>query len=130
MGVRFGCHDGWTKYGGKARVVIKSDGEPAIVKLKADVARARRAEGNPTMPEESPTGESQSNSKAERTIREVEGICRTIKVSMERMYRVRIPAQHDSVAWMVKWAGESTTWFRQGSDGQTAYQRRRGSRVS
>ena len=59
---------------GHSQLVLKSDGEPAIVALKSAVKAGR--------PErivlESPHGESQSNGAAERAIQQVQGHLRTM----------------------------------------------------
>ena len=58
---KFGCH---------GRVLIKTDGEPAIKSLARDVARAR---GDlPTVLENPPPSDSKANGYAERAVRSVE----------------------------------------------------------
>ena len=60
---------------GYQRAILKSDGEPAITRLK----EAIRNEGAETMIlEESPVGDSQANGIAERAIQAVQGQARTL----------------------------------------------------
>ena len=57
------------------RIVIKFDAEPAIVDLRQVVGASRG--GTPTGYDDSRVGDSNSNVKLERTIREVKGLIRT-----------------------------------------------------
>ena len=86
-----------TKVLGYRKVVFKGDQEPALQKLLDHVGMAvgenvtredRRAEigdaqGNQTIREESPVGESQSNGEVENAIQRIQGMYRTMKDDME-----------------------------------------------
>ena len=65
---------------GYNKIIIKCDQEPSIVEIQKEVIRRCEAE---TIPENSPTGESQSNGDIENAIKQVEGQIRTMKVALE-----------------------------------------------
>ena len=92
--------------------MMRSDGEPAIVRLKNDVAKERNAERGETIIEQTLSGDSQANGRIERRIREVMGMFRTIKTSTERRYNNKIPMTHDVIPCMMKYAGDLLTRFK------------------
>ena len=80
----------------------QSDQERAIGALKHAVKNERPED---IMMEESPVGESQSNGIIERAIQEVEAQVRTIRLNVEERLNIKIPRDHDSIGWLVKFAG-------------------------
>ena len=108
---------------GYKRVILKSDQEPAIRKLKAAVRREYSLE----IPEElSAVGDSQSNGEIEITIQVVEGQIRTLKCQLEHRIDKVIPADHALLPWLVRHAGACISRYQKGSDGLTGYRRLRG----
>ena len=78
-------------YGG-APVRIKSDQEPAIVDVQRAVIAKR---GNaPTIPVNSPVGDSQSNGRVENAIKKVRNMVKTILSSLESRWGVRVARDH------------------------------------
>ena len=76
---------------GYKRVILKSDQEPAIKKLKATV----RKEYSLEIPEEqSAVGDSQGNGAVERTCQRIHGMVRTLKRMVEARCKVTIASQH------------------------------------
>ena len=126
---------------GYDRVILKSDGEPAIrdiqeearkerqqriedlEELKKEVKQYRAAE---TMLEKSEEGESQSNGRIERHIQKLKAQVRTLKSGMEAKLGEKMPDRHPLLAWLVQWAAETITRYEVGPDGETPYQRWRG----
>ena len=88
------------RMGHYGRLIIKSDGEPAIVALLEEVAR-RRA-GAVTVLEKSPKGDSQSNGLAERSVRGLEETLRVHKLDLEERLKGRIQMDHVAVEWLVE----------------------------
>ena len=69
-------------------VIMKNDGEPALVKVVEEIGRLRAAKGGRGMViENSPVGSSASNGYIERAIQSVQGMVRTWR----RMLRRRNP---------------------------------------
>ena len=108
---------------GYKRVVIKSDQEPAIKKLKAQV----RLEFDLEVPdEESMAYDSQSNAEAEISIQVVQGQIRTLKAQLEHRIGQAIAMDSPILPWLVMHAGANLNRFSQGKDGYTAHRRLRG----
>eukprot|EP00971_Amphidinium_carterae_P319056 6341926-Amphidinium_carterae.1 len=61
---------------GHRRLVLKSDGEPAILALKNQVRAA--AKDVEIIPQESPPGDHKAAGMAENTVKKVKGLARTI----------------------------------------------------
>ena len=100
---------------GYKRIVLKSDQEPAILALKAEV---KRTSGVEIVPELSPVGESQSNGRAERAVRTTKGQFRTMKEALDSRYKDRIPASHPVLSWMPRHSAASVTRHQVGKDGK------------
>ena len=75
---------------GHPEMVLKSDGEPAIVALKQRVKQERPER---IVLEESPVKESQANGAIENAIRQVQGQVRTIKDCLESRIGTRLTGQ-------------------------------------
>ena len=69
------------KMGYQAKVILRSDGEPAIKDLLDKVGQMRGAE---TILEQSRKGDSKANGRAERAIQSVEKQTRVLKLPTER----------------------------------------------
>ena len=144
------CHDGWldalalpskgTQHSysakalaarlaaaGHAQIILRSDQEPAIVELKRAAAKICREEhGQDIILEESPVAESQSNGSAEEACRSVKGMTRTLRFSLEALHGIQIGPAHPILPWMVQHGAFLISRGQMGSDGKTAYDRRRG----
>ena len=108
---------------GYKRVILKSDQEPAIKKLKAAVRREWSLE----IPDEySPVGDSQSNGAVEISVQVIEGQVRTLKCQIEHRLGRELPMEHPVLPWMVRHAGATISRYQKGPDGMTAYRRIRG----
>ena len=114
--------------GGHNKVIMKSDGEPAIRALKKKV-KGRRA-SNMTLMEVTPRGDPKANGEAESAVREVKGVARTIKVGLEQRIGRKLPADAPILPWIVEHAGVCITAFRKGPDGKTPYRRIKGKEFS
>ena len=113
------------KFGHSANVCIKSDQEPALVDLVRAVKEKRTGE---TFVEHSKVYDSQSNGTVERAIQSVEGLTRTIKMSLERKINKTIPSMHALMTWMVEHVADLLNKYVVGKDGRTPHERMRGKR--
>ena len=96
---------------GCKRVIIKSDQEPAIKKLKAQV----RLEFDLEVPdEESMAYDSQSNAEAEISIQIVQGQIRTLKAQLEHRIGEKIGMDSPPLPWLVMNAGANLNRFSRG----------------
>jgi len=104
------------------KIIVGSDGEPAMVALKEKVIALRKAE---TVPEESPVGEHQAN-LAEGAVRRVREQTRTILGVIEGKCGAKVKRDAPVMEWLVRWAGMMISRFQVGEDGKTAHERIRG----
>ena len=112
---------------GYKRVVLKSDQEPSILEVKAEVARQYPGE---VAPEESPVKDHESNGRIENAIKEVQGLTRTLKDQLEGNAQVKLSMDNAIMLWMLIHAGNILTCFKVQRDGRTAFQRLRGRKAT
>ena len=108
---------------GYKKIILKSDGEPAIKALKEAVRNEVSAD---ITPEESPVGDHAANGDVENAIRQVQGQIRTMKDALESRYGERIPRDSHILPWLVMHAAATITRYRKDADGITAYRRWKG----
>ena len=112
----------------KERIITKTDQEASIVQLQQEVARHRKEGG--TALENSRVGDSDSNGKIERNIREVKGMIRTFRAFLKEKTGQVVRLDDPIVPWIVRHAAYTITRCRVGEDGKTALQRIKGRKVS
>ena len=108
---------------GHRELVLKSDGEPAMVALK-NAVKDERSER--IVLEESPVGESKSNGAIENAIQQVQGQVRTLKDSLEARLGARLAEDSTLIPWLVTHAARTINRYHVGQDGLTAYRRWKG----
>ena len=85
---------------GQARILLKSDQEPAIVCVQKAVQELK-----PDMvPINSPVGESACNGRVENAVRRIQEKMRTLRSRMETGMRHALPDNSNIMAWMARWA--------------------------
>ncbi len=112
----------------KERIIAKTDQESSIIQLQREVARLRKEAG--TALENSKVGDSDTNGKIERAIREVKGMIRTLRSSIELKIGEAIELDAVIVPWIVRHAGYVITRCRIQEDGKTAMQKMKGRKVN
>ena len=118
---------------GHTKVTLKADNERAIVKLLKEALRAAKTEVTDLeeIQAEFPSAyDSRSNGEIENTIRNFQGLLRTMKLSLERRLNVVIPHSHPVVTWLVEHVAWTMTTRPRGGDGLTAYQRVKGTQFT
>ena len=110
------------KLGYHHKILIRSDGEPAIKDLLNKVAELRAPE---TVLENSPAGDSKANGRAERAVQAVEKQTRVLKIATEENLG-EFGVRHPGFTWLVEHAADVITKFNVGSDGLTAFERIKG----
>ena len=63
---------------------------------------------------------------AEKTVQEVEGQARTLKMALEGCLRCSIPSETPVIMWLIEHAGDLMNRFRVGDDGRTPRERNTG----
>ena len=114
------------KWGYHGRVVVKSDGEPAIVDLMKELALRRKE--SPTVIERSKAHDSMSNGRAENAVRRVESLVRTMKLAAEEWLQEELDVHAPIFSWLVEHAADVLTKCAVGADGRTPYERIKGKR--
>ena len=94
-------------------LVLRSDQEPALQDLLAEVGRRR-------------VPASASNGVAERGVQTVEGQIRVLKDAFETRVWTPIPSNHSILAWLVEFARTVINRYEVGRDGKTPFERFRG----
>ena len=110
------------------RIITKTDQEPSIIQLQQEVA-ARRKDGG-TAIENPRVGDSDSNGKIERAIRDVKGMIRTLRSAVEEKTGKTIRLDAAVVPWIVRHAAYIPTRCKVCPDGKTAMQKIKGRRVN
>lgn len=110
---------------GHTRVVVKGDNEPAMHAL---LARAREARTHPTIVEEAPEYEPQSNGRAERCVHMSKGLYITMRSALEHRIGRALPDEHPAHTWMIRHAACLHNRYDIGVDGRTPWERVAGKR--
>ncbi len=117
------------KWLGYTKLALKTDNEPAIVKVLKDTlitARVEIPELQQATEEHGARYDSASMGEVESAVKQVQRMLRTLKLCLEDRLKRRIPTNHPVMTWLV----EHTAWILRnrvvGADGRTAHQRVRG----
>ena len=105
------------------RIMTKTDQEPAVIELQTAMKETRP---NMIIPINSPAGESESNGRAENSIRRVQEKIRTLRHHVEQHAKMKISEQSPLMAWLVRWSAELFSKYTRGDDGKSPYERIRG----
>ena len=90
----------------EAKVLVKSDGEPAIRKLvQVSASAARISDGVTVLIEQTPKGESKANGLAEGAVRDCKAKTRTLRCAVGKFLGVSIDHDHWSLPLRCKYAG-------------------------
>ena len=114
---------------GYTKVILKSDGERAIVRLLRETLRAMKTsvvEMEQIAHEHPPPYDSRANGSVENACRQLKGQLRTLTLGLEQRIQKRIPPEHPIMSWLVEHCAWLLTARLRGEDGKTAHQRVRG----
>ena len=106
---------------GYSKVLLKSDNEPAIVKLLKQSLASLKVSGVDQAGEEHPPPyDSQANGAVEAAVKQVRGRLRTMKLCLERRIGKRIPPRHPIMTWLVPHVSAILRYRARGVDGNKA----------
>ena len=105
------------------RLELRTDGEPAIQDLMAEIA-ARRP--GPTTLQRTPPYDSQSNGRIERSVRSIEELARVMKLDLERRVSHRLSVHTAAFAWLLRHVTMLLNFRQSGTDGRTCHERMHG----
>ena len=111
----------WGYPGGENNeLILKSDGEPAIVAVRE---RLSRYHGGKITPEQPTKGESSSNGKVEEAGKTTRSLVKVFKDMIEDKTGQEIESDCVVMLWLVRWAAMLYSRFKIGTDGKTSYER-------
>ena len=114
----------WGHHGGEGgHVIFKSDNEPAIVEVREALARHH---GGKVVTDRPPKLESQSNGTVEEAGKTIREFALIFKDVIESKTNMKIDGSMPIAPWMVRWAAMNISRYQVGTDGMTAFERRRG----
>ena len=105
---------------GNTRMILKGDGEPALVQVQEAVKEKRSHE---TVLQNPPAYDPQSNGMAERAVQEVKGQIRMLKLGLESRIKRTVKLDEKIMEWLVTHASGVINSFLPGAGGRTAYYR-------
>eukprot|EP00435_Cladocopium_sp_Y103_P068786 s76_g32.t1 len=112
---------------GWKEVVLKSDGEHPLVKLKKAAGKDAQTVTK-VVCEESPSGDSRANGEAEAAVREVKWRIRAVTMTLEKKLGCAVAEGYPLLTWVPRYAAEQANRHRVGADGKTPEERRTGKR--
>lgn len=114
----------WGHTGGaNQQLIVKSDGEPALVALKTAAMKYHGGVAVPEAPGKNEKAENGLVEEAGKTVREL--VC-TLLSQIERGIKEALPLDSNLVPWVVRWAAMCHSRYVVGRDGRTAWERLRG----
>jgi hypothetical protein len=111
---------GIRELGYRGRVLIRTDGEPALLALRNAIIKGLPDGATPVV---TPVGESQSNGGVEGAVKIVKGILRVHLMALEAKIGARFPSGHPVLAWLVEHVTDVISKYMIGVDGKTGYER-------
>ena len=111
---------------GDKEMVLKSDGEHALVKMKKAAGKEAKTLTK-VVCEESPADDPKANGEAEVAVKEVKWRIRAITMMVEKRLG-KLPEGHPLLLWIPRYAAEQANRHRLGHDGKTPEERRTGKR--
>ena len=99
-------------------VILKGDGEPALVQVLENVKHAREAR---SIIQHSPAYDPQANGAAEKAVQDYLGQVRAMKIGLEARLKCKVESHWEIMEWITKLAGELLSRGLVGKDGRTAY---------
>ena len=109
--------------GGENELILKRNGEPAIVAVRE---RLSRYHGGKITPEQPAKGESSSNGRVEEAGRTTRSVAKVFKDMIEIKIGEEIQSDCMITLWLVRWAAMLYSRFKVGADGKTSYERQKG----
>ena len=111
---------GVRELGYRGRVLICTDGEPALLALRNAIIRGLPDGATPIS---TPVGESASNGGIEGAVKIVKGLLRVHLAALERRIGAKFPSNHPVLTWLVEHVGDVISKYMVVVDGKTAYER-------
>ncbi len=111
---------GIRQLGYSSRVLIRTDGEPALLALRNAIIKGLPDGATPIS---TPVGESSSNGGIEGAVKIVKGMLRVHLAALEKKISARFPSGHPVLTWLVEHVTDIISKYMVGVDGKTGYER-------
>ena len=105
---------------GRSKVILKTDGEPAIKALQSRIIALRTPQ---TVPRNPPAYNPQSNGPCEKAVQDVTAQLRTLKLALENRVGIKVDEQLPIMEWMLEHSCFLLNKFNVGKDGMTPHER-------
>ena len=105
---------------GRRDIVLKTDGEPAMLALQRAIAAGRPGL---TRPENPPSYKPASNGACEKAVQDVSAHVRALKLAPEARLGISLEEDHPIMEWIIVHASFLLTRFSVGHDGMTPIER-------
>ena len=105
---------------GRRDVVLKTDGEPAIVNVQTKVQASRDGR---TIPRNPPIYDPKANGPCEKAVQDATAHARTLKLALEARLKIAIPENSPIMDWIIEHSAFLTNKFSVGHDGMTPHER-------
>ena len=110
----------------QSKLVVRSDQEPSVTAVKADLSRQRLEAGRGTAVEDTAVGDSNANGRVERAVQKVAGVTRTLKSALEAHLATVVGIDHPLAPWLVRHAAHLITRYQVRGAGKTSYRMAKG----
>ncbi len=111
---------GVRQLGYNGRVLIRTDGEPALLALRNAIIKGLPDGATPIS---TPVGESSSNGGIEGAVKIVKGMLRVHLAALEKKISAKFPSGHPVLTWLVEHVTDIISKYMVGVDGKTGYER-------
>ena len=108
---------------GHTKIILKGDGEPALVQLMNKIKQLR---AHPTIVQNPPAYDPQANGAAEKAVQDYMGQLRALKIGLEYRLGGKIESHWPIMEWLSEHSPTTIDRGQMGHDGKVPYQRRMG----
>ena len=112
---------------GHNAIIIKTDGENAIVAVQKELIKRRDKQ---TIPQNPPAYNPQSNGAVEKAVQDADAQLRCLKIGLEEKINTKIETGWPILLWMIEYAGILLSRYTVSRDGKTPHQRLYGKRCN
>ena len=106
---------------GRTKVILKSDGEPAMIAMQEATQKAR--EGQQIILNNPPAYNPEPNGACEKAVQDVNGHTRCLKLGLESRIKSSIGDSDAIMEWIIPHSAHLISKYSVGHDGMTPYER-------